>query len=263
MISLLNKTEFAIRDWLVITIPKLGEYRSGTNSADISSIVSLFTATPSLHMLELEDMGLDFTKISDYEFFLRLFYSMFVLPHQTDLLIQQGQMQESERMKKINSSVIFKGTDFYECVIIERNGKKLICDPNGKTIIDEFIYLQTSSAICEIFAIKKYKRKPANEIAKNYILEREREKAQRAKKRKDNEFQNKLDGEIVALVCHPGFLYNFETINNLTIYDFNVCVKQIVKKEQYDNYMLGAYGGFGTIKLDKIAEDKLNWLSWR
>lgn len=263
MISLLNKKEFLIRDWLIIKIPSLGEYKEGKHSYDIEKIVSLFTMTPSVYMLELEDMGIDFTTLTDYEFFLRQFFSMFVLPNHTNQLIETGELPEEERMKVIHSDVLFKDTDFYKCFIIERNGEKIICDPHGKLIIDKYIYMQTSSAICEIFSIKKYKRKPANDIAKQYILEREREKAQRAKKRKTNEFQNALDGEIVALVCHPGFLYNFETIKDLTIYDFNVCVKQIVKKEQYDNYMLGAYAGFGGLKLDKIGEDKLNWLSWR
>lgn len=263
MISLLNKKEFMIRDWLTIAIPTLGEYRTGNKSNDIESLVSLFTATPSVFMLELEDMGLDFTQIKDYDFFLRQFYSLFVLPYEVNQQVDAGQLEPDKKMRIIHSDALFPNTNFYEYIIIEKNNKKIICDRDGKLIIDEFIYMQTSSAICEIFSIKKYKRKPANDIAKQFILEREREKALRARQKKDNEFQNRLDGEIVALVCHPGFGYNFETVNDLTIYDFNVCVRQIVKKTQYDNYMLGAYAGFGGIKLDKIGEDKLNWLSWR
>lgn len=252
-----------IRDWFTIRIPTLGEYKEGKQSVEIECLVSLFTATPSAYMIELDDIGIDFTKMKDYELFLRQFYSMFVLPYKTNQMVDSGQLEPDKRMGIIDSSALFPNTNFYEYLIIEKNNKKIICDRQGKLIIDEFIYMQTSSAICEIFNIKKYVRKPANDIAKQFILERERDKAQRAKTRKSNEFQNKLDGEIVALVCHPGFGYNFETVKELTVYDFNVCVRQIVKKEQYDNYMLGAYGGFGTIKLDKIAEDKLNWLSWR
>lgn len=263
--SLLDLEEFPIRDWISIKIPTLGEYRK---EPDISSLVSMFTTTPSAHMIELDEMGIDFTQISDYDFFLKLFYGAFVAPK----MVLYNDLPDDEKIKSlsgvelIDSTLLFNCVDFNSCYISDENGLKSIKDSNGNQIIDEFIYMQISNALCEIFDIKKYRRKPGNNTAKEYILEREKEKAELAKRKSRQGYDNGsliLDGEIVMLVCYPGFQYNFDTINNLSIYNFYACVKQVVKKDQYDKLVNGAYSGFGNVKLDKIPADKLNWLLWK
>lgn len=262
--SLLDLKTFKIRDWISIKIPTLGEYRKLKN---ISELVNMFTTTPSAHMIELDDMGIDFTQISDYEFFLKLFDTAFVKPQvlMTCDMSDDDKINLLSTLQIIDSNELFDCVDFNSCYIDNENGLKTIKDAEGNQIIDEFIYMQISSALCEIFNVKKYKRKPGNNTAKEYILEREREKAEMAKRR-NKQLQMSddiLDGEIVALVCHPGFPYDFDSINNISIYNFYACIKQVIKKDQYDKLVTGAYSGFGTVKLDKLPEDKLNWLSWR
>lgn len=61
------------------------------------------------------------------------------------------------------------------------------------------------------------------------------------------------------MVNNCNFKYNYDTVNDLTVYDFMVSVKQIVKKYQVDNLNTGLY--MGTIDRKKIG-DKLNWLDY-
>ena len=55
------------------------------------------------------------------------------------------------------------------------------------------------------------------------------------------------------------FKYNYETVLDLSIYQFNESVSQIVRKVHYDNMMIGAYTGH--IDMKSVNKDDLNWLT--
>lgn len=151
--SLLDLKTFKIRDWISIKIPTLGEYRKLKN---ISELVNMFTTTPSAHMIELDDMGIDFTQISDYEFFLKLFDTAFVKPQvlMTCDMSDDDKINLLSTLQIIDSNELFDCVDFNSCYIDNENGLKTIKDAEGNQIIDEFIYMQISSALCEIFNVK-------------------------------------------------------------------------------------------------------------
>ena len=54
------------------------------------------------------------------------------------------------------------------------------------------------------------------------------------------------------------FKYDFESVRNLTIFQFNDSVQQIINKVDYDNRMIGVYSG--TINAKDLSQDDLNWL---
>ena len=55
------------------------------------------------------------------------------------------------------------------------------------------------------------------------------------------------------------FKYDFESVRNITIYQFNECVRQIVNKVNYDNRMHGVYSG--TVNAKELSQADLNWLT--
>ena len=63
---------------------------------------------------------------------------------------------------------------------------------------------------------------------------------------------------IVAMVNTEQFKYDFASVRNITIYQFNECVRQIVNKVNYDNRMFGVYSG--TVNVKELGQDELNWL---
>lgn len=244
--SLLNKKEVEFNDKLTILIPTLGEYRQKDLRDEYDRLMNMFIVTPSNKMVELADKGLDFTKITEYEFFLQLFYSEFVYAPQ-------------HKQPYLNSKLIFKDLDFTKCNLIEMNNQIVIVNENNELLINEMIYRRLSSFFCDMLNTKKYIRKPGDESARLFIIECER----RHLKHRKPESRNIFDELIVGLVCEPGFPYDFDSINKLTLYDFYVCVRQIVKRVNYNNIMNGIYSGFGTVDLKKIKESSLNFLSYR
>lgn len=254
LVSLLNKNEYKINDDIIIKIPTLKDYRNTDNfQSDYQSIMSLFIITPSDRMVELDDEGIDFTSIDEYDFFISLFYSTYIL--------------NSKKINSPDSTKVFKNLDFKYLNIIKNHQDEIVLiNKNGKEIINKRLYMQISNVFCELFMIKKNRRNPQNLEAKKYIIEVERRHQKYIKKKSnkvDQERQNEFNEQIVAIVCRPGFTYDFDTINKLTIYDFYACLKQLIKDRNIDYIMNGAYCGFGSVDLNKISKNQLNWLSFR
>jgi hypothetical protein len=98
-------------------------------------------------------------------------------------------------------------------------------------------------------------RKPANKEARDYMLEIARRKAKRAATRKE---KSQLEMSIVALVNSSEFKYDFKSVRELTIYQFNESLRQVIKRVDYDKYMFGVYSG--TISAKDMSKEDLNWL---
>lgn len=255
MASLLNKTKFAVNSKISVHIPTIREirgksfYENGTDDDEKAyySLINLFVATPSSMMVELDKAGIDFTKISEYDLFFLLFKVMIAENRNTEILNKVMPLL-FDNISLIN----------FKPEINTQNGQNILYDNITDTVIDELIYMQLSTIFCTMHFMKKLRRKPANETAKRYIIERTEKKEKALLKSSDSSV---LENTIIAMVNNRDFKYNFETVQDLTIYDFNVSAKQIIKKCQVDNLTMGAY--FGTVDIEKIDDEKLNWLSWK
>ena len=69
--SLLNATSVDIAPNLSVKIPTVGEILE--DEFTYYGIVSSLTASPFQFMVQLDDMGIDYTKITDYQLFTMLF----------------------------------------------------------------------------------------------------------------------------------------------------------------------------------------------
>lgn len=116
--SLLKLSSVDILPNLSLRIPTVGEILD--DEQHYYSLISSLTATPFQYMVQLDDIGIDFTKITDYELFLMLFPS-FTL---ADMSILFG---------KINFS------DISVCKS-NKNGALVLYSPKNDIIIDELVY---------------------------------------------------------------------------------------------------------------------------
>lgn len=234
-ISLLYKDEYAINDHIKVRIPTLRDIVDQQD--EYYGLVSMFTATPIDMMVQLDDIGVDFTTLNDYDLFLMLFN---VLKDRDVSLILGG------------------GLDFknFQVSLNTKNNMVILHDKTTGAIIDRGIHNQIAATLRKINHLEKDNRKPANAEAKEYMLERARLKMKRNKNRK---VESQLESLIVALVNTEQFSYNFETVKDLTIYQFNESARQIIKKIDYDNRMIGVYAG--TVNAKDLSQDDLNWLT--
>lgn len=233
-INLLYKRQYAITDKIGVVIPTIGQILD--NEDKYYNTVSLFTAMPYDLMLELEEAGIDFTAINDYELFLILFSSI----------------------RDMDTSLILGDLDLHKFVLAtnEQNGKVFLYDEEDDIKIDRMIHGQIAATLRQIHHLEKNRRKPGNEEAKKYLLERAREKAKRRSVKQ--EFSD-LEELIVAIVNTEQFKYNLDEVLDLTIYQFNECVQQIIKKVDYEHKMHGIYAG--TVDPKGLSQKELNWLT--
>lgn len=232
-INFLYQREYAINDSVHIIIPKVGEILKDEDA--YYNLVSALIAMPIDMMVQLDDAHIDFTKINEYELFLLLF----------------------EGLKKQDTSLIFGDLDLKNFDFDEnpQNGMITLYDKERDIRIDRAIHGQIAAALRKIHHLEKNRRKPANAEAKEYMLKRARDKLKRKKNRKED---SQLESLIVALVNTEQFKYDFEGTRELSIYQFNESVRQIVKKIDYDNRMYGIYTG--TLNPKEFSQDDLNWL---
>ncbi len=231
--NLLYKREIAINDSIRIYVPTVGEIID--NEDAYYGLVSVLTAMPVDMLVQLEDAGIDFTSINEYELFLLLFAGF----------------------KSQDTSLIFGDLDLskFKMAVNEQNGNVVLLNEEQDIKIDRAIHGQIAGVLRKIHHLEKNNRKPANKEAKEFMLERARAKLKRRKNRKED---SQLESLIIAMVNTEQYKYDFEGTRELSIYQFNESVRQIIKKVDYDNRMYGVYAG--TVNAKDLSQDDLNWL---
>lgn len=251
-ISLLNKRKYKVNEKITIIIPTIEEIKgsdlidgSTTNEDLYYEAMSLFFTVPSSCIAQLDNMGIDFTKISDFELFILLYSSM-----------------NKDNLRKA-SKYIFDEFNFADFEIGYNQNKTLVLyNEKADVEINEYIYHLLSTLFCTMhFYSKARKINCAGETTRKWIIERAKVKLERAKKKKKSN-GSELDDLILAMVNNQNFKYDFESVNKLTIYNFQASARYIIQKYQADNLYRGIYTG--TIDLSKLSmseKNKLNWLT--
>ena len=211
-LNLLYQKRYTINNFISIVIPTVGEIID--NEDAYYNLVSVLTAMPIDFMCQLEDAGIDFTSINEYELFLLMFAGF----------------------KSQDTSLVFGDLDLskFEIAVNEENGNVVLLDKEHDIKIDRAIHGQIAGVLRKIHHLEKNRRKPANDEAKQFMLKRARDKLNRRKNRKED---SQLESLIVAMVNTEQYKYDFEGTRELSIYQFNESVRQVIKKVDYDNRM--------------------------
>ena len=235
--GLLYKDKIDINQNIHVAIPYLGDVID--NEDEYYGLVTMLTAMPIDLMLVLDKAGIDFSTINDYELFLRLF-------------------PEIQETPKEITRLVFGDLDLtkFKLDINQQNGMIILNNKDDGIIVDRAIHGKIAATLRYLHNIEKDRRTPANESAKKYLLERAKVKSERNKKKKRD---SQLESLIISMVNTEQFKYDFDTVRNLTIYQFNKSVKQILHKINYEHRMNGVYAG--TIDSKKLSQDDLSWLS--
>lgn len=232
--NLLYKSSVPINKSISVCIPKVGQILEDEDS--YYGMVSILTAMPIDLIVQLDDAGIDFTTINEYDLFLMMFPAL----------------------SRRDTSLIFGDLDLTKFQLAVNTQNKLIVlhDEENDITIDRAIHGQIAYILRKILHLEKNRKKPANDEAKSYMLKRAREKAKRKQNRNEDSY---LESLIMAMVNTEQYKYGFEGTRELSIYQFNESVRQIVKKIDYDNKMHGVYAG--TVSAKDLSQDDLNWLT--
>lgn len=237
--SLLNRKSIQITDELILRIPTVGEILD--RESEYFSLISIMTSTPFQYMVQLDDLGIDYTAITDYEMFCLLF----------PVYAQQ------------DTSIIFGDVYLKDIALYHDNSTDLdvLYSPTSDIKIDEFVYYNMAKVMRQVNCIKYERKKPKGEKNKKYFLERERRHLKNLERiRKRKEFaQSEFEKLIVALVNNNRFKYDYDSILALPIYNFYQSFQQIQHDINFNNVMRGIYAG--TIDTKKITDkSSLSWI---
>lgn len=232
--SALYETSHKINDYISIKIPTIRELIE--HEDDYYANIALIVATPYDMMVQLDDMKIDFTKINDWDLFCLLF----------------------KELQTRDLSLIFDGLDLRDFVTAQnkQNGNTILINPNTGVKIDRAIHDQICRYLRKTLGLKKNDKKPANEEARLFMIERARKKIMRRKKQL---VESQIEKYIIALVNTQEFPYNYESVLDLTINQFYASLHQVVKKVKFDNLMIGCYAG--TVNMKELDQNELNWIS--
>lgn len=236
--SLLFTKQVPITPQITIRIPTVGEIFD--DESTYFGLVSILTSTPFQYMVQLDDLGIDYTKITDYEMFL-LFFPLYA---QNDTSILFG-------------DIYLKDIAVYHDTSVDLD---ILYSPTSEVKIDELVYFQMAKLVRQVNCLKYDRRSPKGEHTKKYLLDKERrhlKNLERIKKNKEFE-QSEFEKLIVALVNNVNFKYGYESIRQMSIYQFYQSFKQIQHEINFNNIMRGIYAG--TVDTQKI-QDK-SCLSW-
>ncbi len=227
--SLLNLSSVNVPDTEIsIRIPTVGEILE--DEFTYYSIISSLTASPFQYMVQLDDLGIDYTAITDYDLF-KMLFPMYV---KSDLSILFGDLN-------ISDFIVHKG---------------VLYSFSNEMEINEKVHNDLVGIIRKINLLEKIKYRPGNESAKKYLLEKERKRLKRSSKKKKDSYLEKL---VIALVNTSDFPYDYDSCMDLSIYRFNQSFKQIQHKIVFDNTMFGIYSG--TVDTSKLSnKDALSWI---
>lgn len=235
--NLLRVNDYKVNDKISVHVPTVDEIFD-FGDQKYYNIVQTLIATPFDLMVELDDIGIDYETITDYQ--------LFVL------------MMESIAMNEDDTSIFFGNLDLknFRESVNPQNGEKVLWDSDNDIVIDQMVALEICNAIRKMHFWKAPIGRAGNAEAKRYLIERNRKKKQRLAKKPYKSF---LESVIISLVNTEEFPYNYETVMGLSVYKLNASWRQIQKKKHWEQTMNGVY--FGTVDTTKINLEKINWLS--
>lgn len=231
--NMLYKSEIVINDFVSIKIPSVGQVVECED--EYYNLVQLLTSMPIDLMVPLDDAGIDFSTINDYELFILLFNAI----------------------KQCDTSLVFGDLDLspFQLGVDEETGRPVMIDPKTERKFDRALQVNIADTLRKIHHLEKNNRKPGNEEARKYMIERARKKMNRSRRRKHD---SHLENLIVAMVNTEQYKYDFAGTLELSIYQFNESVRQVSHKINYSNIMFGVYSG--SVDPKTISQDDLNWL---
>lgn len=232
--NLLYQTEHQINEHISIRIPTIGDVIKDEDS--YYSTISMIVATPYDMMVQLDDNNIDFAKINEWDLFCLLF----------------------KELQTRDVSLIFNDLNLcdFETAVNKQNGNIVLLNKKTGAVIDRAIHDQICRFLRQVLGIAKNDKKPANDEAKKFMIERARK---RLKRRMRQPQKSELENYIIALVNTSEFPYDYESVLKLTIYQFYASLHQIIKKIKFDNLMIGCYAG--TVNMKEIDQKELSWIS--
>lgn len=235
-LSLLRGEPYNLNDKITIYQPTIGDIEK-FGETEYYGVASLITAVPYDFKVPLDDAGIDYEEVSDFELFRA--NASNITPEQTKLIFGEN----------------FNLSNFSEC-ISPKTEQCVLYDEKTDTVIDEVVYLTIVEYVRKIHYWERNNKRAGNKRTKEFLIEEERQKL----KMQGDNFKdvNMLEPLITSLVNCRDFKYSYSECWDLTVYQLLNSYMQIQTFLNYNNLATGIYTG--NIELDSKIKRDFNWV---
>ena len=258
-----NNSKININTHINIRTPLLREIKDIGEKRYMNSVI-LFCSTPSDWMFQLDDLGIDFTSISEYELFVSYLTPLIdseciSLLFDEEIDFANMKVVENEKSKDIVLMQHVMKSKEYPKNTIKNKIKKLFHKPidvdvsmeEYDIVIDRFAYNRMTELLRMMHGLKKNVDIPANNATKQFMIEMAREEYEA---NKDKPYVSQLFNLVSTMVNMEGFKRNDEDIFDMNIFAFFDSVKRIQKINLSKTLLQSGYSGFG-VNLKDVKKD--------
>ena len=263
---------YPINKFISIRQPTLSEICEYGDKAYYSMIYTLCSVGADLKW-QLDDIGIDYTQIQDFELFCTMLSRGYDL-EKTKILF--GNNVDFTKMhilynSKLNENVLMQ---FFEVCpkcgevnILSENLMSTQIEPSkchkcstGMKIqcsqIDRYVYNSIVNVLRKMHRLKRNDEVPGNETTRQILIEDAREEFEENKNKQGKSYLLSL---ISTMVNSEGFKRDDKTVFDMKIYAFMDSVARIGKIKNAELLLQSGYSGFG-IDLKKLNKDETNWM---
>lgn len=198
------------------------------------SQIASFVATPTDMKVELDDVGINFEDISDFQLF----------------------CMRIESFKNTVVEQLIEGFDFgYAYPIVREDGQLMLFDPSHNALLDEAYYLILSNYIRVIHGFQKNVEVYGNEFTRKMVIDIERSSRKHKQHKQSEPF---LLDYISGLINCSESKYTYKDVWDVPYYVFIDSIRRTQKVMEFKGLMSGMYSGM--VDTSKLNFEKMSWI---
>lgn len=267
-LKLYRGSDIQINDDFYVHNPKLREIVDDFDEQKYFQSIHSLCASGADLKWQLWDAGIDYTKISDYDLFLK--YTRFILSNRRNQILR---FDEGETISNVTSEQLndldfnpllltLKYADespvdlaFFDEYYVKNTDENILYNKERDITIDRFVFNQIVEAVRGIHFLKRNNEMPGNKTTKMILIEDAKEEALA---NADKPFESMLLPMISGLSVKCGQCGD-DRIWNMPIYQLLENIRRVFKIQDATLLLQGAYSGFSDLK--KVDKKRLDWLT--
>lgn len=242
-LKLYRGDNYRLPNGVEIKCPTLGEI-CDYGESEYLSMISVFTATNIDRCAQLEDMGIDYTEITNFQMF--TIFAVMLSNH------------KDEENNKLDASPLFGDLDFSSFISVQCDNELCMVNKSGIKFNSD-IFEEMTAYIRKMHGMPQpqYTQVKDGFAKKQLIIDARNDAKYQERLRAFKGTRSTYLPYISALVNHPNFKYGWDKVWDMKVYAFFDSLKRISIIDNANHLYQGLYSG--CIEYSKIKKE-LDWL---
>ena len=251
---------------ITVTQPTIGQIADFGEKKYFSAVHTLCAVGADLKWQLNDYLGIDYTKIDDYDLFIKFTYQVVSSRKKIYKELKDNPDKYEEELKMISEDdledmlinpleLVLGGidlADFTPCTDTT-NDQIVLYDMEHDITIDRVVYMRMIDAVRKIHGLKRNNEMPGNERTRLDLIEDARDEAMMAA---NKPYKSILKPLVSALTVYCGMVGD-NRIWNMPVNMFLDNIKRANKIQDSTLLLQGAYSGFASLK--DVDKSRLDW----